>query len=323
VNSPFLKALKGEKPEYTPVRFMRQAGRFLPQYRAIRAKHKDFFELCRNVEASIEITALPVKLLGVDAAILFSDLLVPLLPLKNMEVALQERIGPVIATKVPLTAPEKLFHNYQVREELKFVADIVAGFKEEYPDVPLQVDANAAYTFLDAPRLARLDDYNLLMIEQPFYYDDLLWHADFQSMIHTPVCLDESVKNPHHAMEALRLDAARVINVKPGRVGGIGPSLEIHRLWSLSAGRPIWIGGMLETGVGRGHLVALGTLPGVRYPSDISASSRYYEEDIVDEPWELSKGSVLIARERPGIGVEVDYDKLSKYVRRTKTFTVS
>ena len=200
--------------------------------------------------------------------------------------------------------------------------DVVERVRREYPNIPLQVDANAAYTFLDAPRLTRLDDYDLLMIEQPFYYDDLVWHADFQAMMRTPVCLDESIKTPHHAMEALRLGSARVINVKPGRVGGIGPSLEIHRFWSLSAGRPIWIGGMLETGVGRGHLVALGTLPGVRYPSDISASSRYYEEDIVDEPWELSEGSVIVARDRPGIGVDVDMDKLSKYTRREKTLII-
>lgn len=131
MNSPFLKALTGEKPEYTPVWFMRQAGRFLPEYRVIRAKHKDFFELCRNVEAAIEITALPVRLLGVDAAILFSDLLVPLLPFKSMNVSLQERIGPVIETKVPLTEPEKLFHSYPVREDLSLVADIVSGFKKE------------------------------------------------------------------------------------------------------------------------------------------------------------------------------------------------
>ncbi len=201
--------------------------------------------------------------------------------------------------------------------------EIVEKIRREYPSIPLQVDANAAYTFLDAPKLARLDDYNLLMIEQPFHYEDLLWHSDFQAMIHTPVCLDESIKSPHHALEALRLNSARIINVKPGRVGGIIPSIEIHDLWSIRAGRPIWIGGMLETGVGRGHLVALATLPGVRYPSDISASDRYYEEDIVDKPWELSSNSSIEVRDKPGIGVDVDLDKLSKYTNRVWEFEIS
>lgn len=196
--------------------------------------------------------------------------------------------------------------------------EVVDRVRKEYPDIPLQVDANAAYTLLDGPRLKKLDDYDLLMIEQPFHYSDLLEHADFQSMIKTPLCLDESIKSHREAVAALRLDSARIINIKPGRVGGIIESLRIHDIWSMKAHRPVWIGGMLETGVGRGHLVALATLPGVAYPSDISASDRYYEEDIVDEPWKLQPGSKLVAPDKPGIGVEVDYDKLVKHSKRTK-----
>ena len=211
---------------------------------------------------------------------------------------------------------EEGYGRIKIKIEPGWDLEPIEAIRREYPDIPLQVDANAAYTFRDAHHLAKLDDYRLLMIEQPFYYEDLLWHRDFQSMVRTPVCLDESITSPHRAMEALRLDAARVINVKPGRVGGIRASLEIHDKWSLWAGRPIWIGGMLETGIGRGHLVALATLPGVSYPSDISASSRYYEEDIVDEPWELAPGSTIEARDRPGIGVEPDWKVLRKYVRR-------
>ncbi len=196
---------------------------------------------------------------------------------------------------------------------------VVERVRREYPDLPLQVDANAAYTLLDAPHLKKLDDYDLLMIEQPFHYDDLLEHSDFQRMIKTPVCLDESIKSRREAVAALRLDSAKIINIKPGRVGGIIESLKIHEVWSMEAHRPVWIGGMLETGVGRGHLVALATLPGVRYPSDISASSRYYEEDIVDEPWELDGDSQIRVREKPGIGVDVDLERLQKYVKRTTT----
>ncbi len=195
---------------------------------------------------------------------------------------------------------------------------IVERVRREYPDIQLQVDANAAYTLSDLQVFQALDKYDLLMIEQPLHYADLLDHARLSRRLRTPLCLDESVPTPQHARWALQLGSADIINLKPGRVGGIIPSLEIHRIWYEMAGRPLWIGGMLETGVGRGFLVALGTLPGVKYPSDISASDRYYEEDIVDEPWRLGPGSVLTPRDRPGIGVNVDMDKLSKYVRRTE-----
>jgi len=195
---------------------------------------------------------------------------------------------------------------------------IVERVRREYPDILLQVDANAAYTLSDLQVLQALDKYDLLMIEQPLHYADLLDHARLSRRLRTPLCLDESIPTPQHARWALQLGSADIVNLKPGRVGGILPSLEIHRLWYEAAGRPLWIGGMLETGVGRGFLVALGTLPGVKYPSDISASDRYYEEDIVDEPWRLEPGSVLTPRDRPGIGVNVDMDKLSKYVRRTE-----
>ncbi len=234
----------------------------------------------------------------------------------GVSVGIQESIEKLLETIGKYL--EEGYGRIKIKIEPGWDIEPVRAVRREYPNVPLQVDANAAYTFLDAHHLAKLDDYGLLMIEQPFYYEDLLHHADFQSMIRTPVCLDESIKTPHHAMEALRLDSARIINIKPGRVGGHQASLEIHDLWSKHAGRPVWIGGMLETGIGRGHLVALGTLPGVRYPSDISASDRYYEEDIVDEPWRLEKGSIIVARERPGIGVDPDWRILEKYVRREK-----
>ncbi|BAN89993.1 O-succinylbenzoate synthase [Aeropyrum camini SY1 = JCM 12091] len=217
---------------------------------------------------------------------------------------------------------EEGYGRIKIKIEPGWDIEPVERLRREFPDVPLQVDANAAYTFLDAPRLSRLDEYSLLMIEQPFHHEDLLEHAYFQSMVRTPVCLDESVRSVRDAVAALRLGSARIINIKPGRVGGLASSLEIHDFWSLKAHLPVWIGGMLETGVGRGHLVALGTLPGVRYPSDISASSRYYAEDIVDAPWELEPGSVIRARNRPGIGVEVNWERLRKYVRRSRSFTL-
>jgi O-succinylbenzoate synthase len=200
------------------------------------------------------------------------------------------------------------------------VVDIV---RREYPDIPLQVDANAAYKLSDWPHLKKFDSYNLLMVEQPLHYDDLLDHATLAKILSTPICLDESIKTPLHARWALQLGSAEIINIKPGRVGGITSSLEIHELWYKRASRPVWIGGMLETGVGRAVLVALATLPGVKFPSDISASDRYYSEDIITEPWKLEKDSTLTPRNSPGIGVEVDWKRLEKYTKKKTRIRLS
>ncbi len=212
---------------------------------------------------------------------------------------------------------EKGYERIKLKIKPGWDVELVERVRREYPDIPLQVDANAAYTLENLEVFRRLDKFDLLMIEQPLHYDDLVDHSYLAARLHTPLCLDESIKTPLHARWALQLESAGIINIKPGRVGGIGPSLEIHRIWSVEAGRPVWIGGMLETGVGRAVLVALATLPGVAYPCDISASDRYYEEDIITRPWELEPGSTLSPRDEPGLGVEVDMDKLEKYTRRT------
>jgi O-succinylbenzoate synthase len=187
--------------------------------------------------------------------------------------------------------------------------------RREFDDVPLQVDANAAYTLDHINIFKELDSYDLLMIEQPLSYEDLYDHAVLQSQIKTPICLDESIKNLHEAKTALKLGSCKVINVKPARVGGLYESKLIHD-YSMEKGIPIWIGGMLETGIGRGHLVAMATLPNVKYPNDISGSSRYWEEDIVEPPWVIRKDGTIELSEKPGIGVEVIEDRLSKYLRR-------
>ncbi len=182
--------------------------------------------------------------------------------------------------------------------------DVIDKVRKAYPDILLQVDANAAYTLEDAARLKMLDKYNLLMIEQPLSFEDLVGHSRLAKELATPICLDESIKSPYLAWEALEIGACSIINIKPGRVGGIIPSIQIHDL-CMKNSKGTWIGGMLETGVGRGHLVALATLPNIRYYNDISASNRYYEEDIVEPPWILNPDSTINVPEKPGIGVEV------------------
>lgn len=195
---------------------------------------------------------------------------------------------------------------------------VVEGVRREYPDVPLQADANAAYTIADAPILRKLDRFNLTMLEQPLGYEDLVDHAALQRIVRTPICLDESISSIGAARAALALGSCRVINIKPGRVGGLLASRHIHDLCK-EAGVPVWIGGMLETGVGRAHNVALATLPNVKFPNDISASDRYYEEDVVEPPFALNRDGTITVPRGPGIGVEVVEDRVAKFTVKSVT----
>ncbi len=199
--------------------------------------------------------------------------------------------------------------------------ELVEAVRREYPDILLTVDANGDYRSEDIEHLTKLDGYNLLYIEQPFPYWDLYLHSRLQSMLDTKVCLDESVYNSDLAKEAIEMGAGKVINIKPGRVGGIGESIAIHNI-SMENGVGTWIGGMLETGVGRGFNVALATLPNIIYPSDISASKRYFDRDIVTEPWEIDDKGRMWVRKDSGIGVEIDWEYLEKLTVWRKEYKI-
>lgn len=190
--------------------------------------------------------------------------------------------------------------------------------REKFPDLLLSVDANAAYTDQDWQTLEELDRFGLLMVEQPLAFDDLLAHARLGQRLSTPICLDESITSAHRAWEALELWACRIINVKQGRVGGITEALAIHRL-AVDRQVPLWCGGMLETGIGRALNVHLATLPGFTLPHDISATKRYFREDIADPPFELHNGFLPVPN-RPGLGVEVNWDRLLRSCTWSRTW---
>jgi len=181
----------------------------------------------------------------------------------------------------------------------------VKAIRSEFPDVPLQVDANSAYRLTDTVTLKALDPFQLLLIEQPLAHDDIVDHSILQKQLSTPVCLDESISSPDIARNAIEIGACQVINIKPGRVRGFSWSKAIHDL-CLSRKVAVWCGGMLETGVGRAFNVALATLPGFTLPADASASKRYFKRDIITKGFELTKDGTLTVPEGPGIGVEVD-----------------
>lgn len=174
------------------------------------------------------------------------------------------------------------------------------------PDMGLQVDANTAYSRTDAEHLRRLDQFDLLLIEQPLAEDDLLGHARLAEAIDTPICLDESIVSLQSAADAIDLGAAEVINIKPGRVGGYLEARQIHDL-CLDRGIPVWCGGMLETGIGRAANAALAALPGFTLPGDISASARFYQRDIVIDPITVEDGQVRVP-DGPGMGFELDHE---------------
>ncbi len=186
----------------------------------------------------------------------------------------------------------------------------VRAVRQRWPDLLLQVDANAAYQPGDTAVFEELDQYGLLLIEQPFHYDDIVDHARLQARLNTPLCLDESIHSPEHARWALAIDACRIINIKVGRVGGLTAARQIHDLCA-AQGIPVWCGGMLETNIGRATNVALASLPNCTLPGDISASARYYRQDIAAPDFVLQADSTLAVPQVPGLGVAVLPERLA------------
>ena len=192
---------------------------------------------------------------------------------------------------------------------------IVERVRARFPDIKLMGDANSAYTLRDAPLFKELDRFNLMMIEQPLAYDDIFDHAALQRQINTPICLDESVRSPADANHAIALGACRIVNVKLGRVGG---HAEARRVESICREQnvPVWCGGMLESGIGRAHNIAMATLEGFTLPGDVSASSRYWKEDIIDPPVTVTKQGTIVPSDRPGIGYGINAELIDRLTVR-------
>ena len=187
------------------------------------------------------------------------------------------------------------------------------------PDVELMADANAAYSIEDADHLAALDELDLLMLEQPLGADELLQLAELQRRMKTPLCLDESITDVRRARDMIALGSGRIINIKPGRVGGFTASKAIHDVCQ-AAGVPVWCGGMLESGVGRAYNVALASLPNFSLPGDLSPSARYWAADVVEPEWAMNAdGMVRVPREEPGLGVRVDVERIESITVRRET----
>lgn len=225
-------------------------------------------------------------------------------------------VGLQSSPKALVEAVEKYIQSGYGRVKIKIkpgrdVEDTVA-VRSAFPDLILQVDANSAYTLSTWEALKPLDLLHLLLIEQPLNEDDIWDHAKIQKQLRTPICLDESIISPRHARYALEMKACQIINIKAGRVGGLSNAVAIHDLCR-QQGVPVWCGGMLETGVGRASNLALASLPGFTLPGDISASNRYYIEDITHETFSLNPDSTINVPSSPGLGVTVNPAVVKKY----------
>lgn len=200
--------------------------------------------------------------------------------------------------------------------------EYVRAVRAEFPKILLSVDANSAYRLEDAAHLASFDDFNLLMMEQPLDWDDIFAHAKLQPLIKSPICLDECIRNTRHALAAIELNACRIINVKVGRVGG-HTEARLLQAAAKERGIPVWCGGMLESGVGRAHNIAMSTLPGFTLPGDVSASSRYWDEDIIEPEVEVTKEGTIRVPAAPGIGYRVRSARVEALTVRSQTFSKS
>lgn len=197
---------------------------------------------------------------------------------------------------------------------------IIKMIRKHFANLPLMADANSAYSLQDVERLKALDEYKLMMIEQPLGSDDIVDHSKLQRQLETPICLDESITSFEDARKAIELESCKVINIKAGRVGGLSEAIRIHDLCK-EHGIPVWCGGMLETGISRAHNIALASLPNFTIPGDISASSRYWEQDIIVPAVTIHNGMIDVPK-GPGMGFEINRNVIKRHLKQKKVFSM-
>lgn len=197
--------------------------------------------------------------------------------------------------------------------------DVIRRVRERFPSIKLMADANSAYTLADIDRLRQLDEFHLMMIEQPLAHDEIIDHVKLQAALQTPICLDECIRSAHQAQQAIDMRACGIINIKLGRVGGFAEAKRVHDVCQRH-NVPVWCGGMLESGIGRAHNIALSSLPNFVLPGDVSASKRYWKRDVID-PWvEVSpRGTISVPLDKPGFGYDLDLDFLQSIQVREET----
>ncbi len=196
--------------------------------------------------------------------------------------------------------------------------EVFEQVRNRWPGIMLSCDANSAYRLHDADHIAGFDAFDLLMIEQPLWHDDFYYHSILQKRLETPICLDESIRNRRDALAAIEMESCKIINIKLGRVGGFSEAIAVHNA-ALERGTPVWCGGMLESGIGRAHNIALSTLENFSLPGDVSASARYWAEDIIEPEVTVSSAGEIAIPDTPGRGYEVRADLVERLTVRRET----
>jgi O-succinylbenzoate synthase len=291
--------------------------------------------LAASIDHGSEIPALFAQVRGNRMAKAAIENAVWEMDAQRQGVALSKLLGGtrgVIPTGVSIgiqPTPEKLMQKIETevaagyqRIKLKckpgWDTQIFAMVRERWPDILLSCDANSAYQLNDADHIASWDQFNLLMIEQPLWYDDFYFHAQLQRRIQTKICLDECIRNRRDARAALELDSGRIVNIKVGRVGGFSEAIAVHDV-AAEFGIPVWCGGMLETGIGRAHNIALSSLPNFSLPGDVSASKRYWAEDIIDPEVAVSSTGTITVPTTPGSGFSILRERIEALTVRRKS----
>ena len=264
---------------------------------------------------------------GVENAIWHAEAELKQIPLSNSlggtlsEIACGVSLGIRETPKALVARVEQELRSGYQRIKLKIKpgkdVDYVAAVRKEFPQILLSVDANSAYQLRDVDHLRRLDEFDLLMIEQPLEWDDIHSHAKLQSRIRSAICLDECINNAAHALAAIEVGACRIINIKLGRVGGHSSARAVHDVCQQHS-IPVWCGGMLESGVGRAHNIAMSTLSNFTLPGDVSASQRYWDSDIVEPEIEVSVRGTIRVPQVPGLGYSVRRDLVDRLTVRSR-----
>jgi len=214
------------------------------------------------------------------------------------------------------------YRRIKVKVKPGWDVDVLEKIRSRWPEITLSCDANSAYRPSDLEHLREFEQFKLLMIEQPLWHDDIFHHAKLQRELETAICLDESIHHARDAEVAIELGACKIINIKVGRVGGFSEAIAVHNVCQRH-GIPVWCGGMLETGIGRAHNVALSTLPNFKLPGDVSASKRYWTEDIIDPEIEVSPQGTIAVSNEAGLGYAIKTDLIEKFTVRKETLRAS
>jgi o-succinylbenzoate synthase len=234
----------------------------------------------------------------------------------GVSIGIQDTVGALIE-KIRVEV-EAGYQRVKMKIKPGWDVDVIREVRREFPGIRLMADANSAFTLADAGRLKRLDEFGLMMIEQPLAHDDIIDHAKLQRQLDTPICLDECIRTAHHAEQAIELGACRIINIKLGRIGGFAEAKRLHDVCERN-NVPVWCGGMLESGIGRAHNIALSTLPNFVLPGDVSASKRYWKRDVIVPAVEVSERGTITVSGQPGFGYDLDSAVLDLVTVRTET----